>query len=158
MKTRILLVSFFCALIAGPGLRAADRPARGEHAAGAGEHEHTELGDHMEKMGHAFRQLNRQIADPAKNEDSLKQVAIIRQNAEAAAKLTPAKAADVPAADRAKFVAEYQEDMKRFLADVDKLEAALKAGNNQEAAPLVKTLKKDMDSGHKEFRKKKNEM
>ena len=119
----------------------------------------TELGEHMEKVGGAFRRLNKQVADPAKNEDSLKQVHIIRTNAEAVLNLKPEKMADIPEADRAAFLAKYQEQMKKFIGDVEKLEAALKAGKNDEATVLVKkTMKQDMDEGHKEFRKKKDRM
>jgi cytochrome c556 len=85
----------------------------------------------------------------------LKQVGTIKKNAEAAVTLKPQKLADIPEPQRAKFLADYQEQMKHFLADVNALEAALKAGNNAEAGALVKKLKADMDEGHKEFRKEK---
>ncbi|HVU33798.1 MAG TPA: cytochrome b562 [Opitutaceae bacterium] len=147
MKIRVLLFSVLCAFLAAQSTRAADRPHRDDE-------KQTELGKHMEKMGHAFRALGKEVADPARNEDSLKQVEIIRTNAAAGLNLKPEKTADLPEDQRAKFVADYQKHMKSFLADVDKLEAALKAGNNQDAEALVKTLKKDMGAGHKEFRKK----
>ena len=70
-------------------------------------------------------------------------------------KLDPAKKADIPADQQAKFVADYQAKMKAFIADVNKVEAALKAGNNDEAAKLLQSLKQDQDEGHKEFQKKK---
>lgn len=111
----------------------------------------------MEKMGRAFRALGREVADPARNADSLKQAEIIRSNAEAALKLTPAKAADVSADKRADFVADYREHMKKFIADVASLQQALEAGKNAEAAELVKKMKGDMQAGHKEFRKKKKD-
>jgi soluble cytochrome b562 len=112
----------------------------------------------MEKIGRAFRVLGREINDATKNEDALKQVGIIRVNAEAAAKLKPAKLADVPADQQAKFLADYAEQMKSFLKDVDSLESALKAGDNATAAKLAEQLKKDRNAGHKEFQKKKDEM
>lgn len=152
MKIPVLLIALLSSSLAVNGLRAAEQPAAAhEH----GDHEHTELGEHMEKMGSAFRRLGRQINDATKNEDSLKQVEIIRTNAEASVKLQPEKTRDIPADQQAKFVASYEEKMKSFLADVNKLETALKAGNNTEAVTLVKTLKSDMDDSHKEFRKKK---
>lgn len=105
----------------------------------------------MEKIGGAYRRLSRQVTDPAKNEESLKHVATIRSNAEAALKLIPAKAAKVPEAERGRFVAEYEQQMKEFIGNVEQLEAALKAGNNEQAAALVKTLKASQDKGHKQF-------
>lgn len=150
MKIRVLLFSLLCPVVALPVVRAAD-----EHAAPAAKHEeHTELGEHMEKISGAYRRLNRQIADATKNEDSLKLVATMHEHAAAAAKLIPAKAADIPAEQREKFVAGYAKTMEGFIADLGKLEAALKAGKNDEAAALVKTLKTDQNEGHKEYQKK----
>ncbi len=149
MKIPVLLLSLLCAVSALPAVHAADRPAAGD------DDDQTELGEHMEKMGRAFRKLGKEVADSTKNEDSLQQVATIHTNAEAALKLQPEKTADLPEDQRAKFVAAYDDKMKSFIGDVEKLEAALKAGKNEEAAALVKTMKKDMDDGHKNFRKKK---
>lgn len=157
MKIRVLLFALLGSLLAVPATRAADQPDAPQAPAGRRHEKQTELGRHMEKMGRAFRALGRQVKDASKNEDSLKLVEIIRTNAQATLDLKPAKTADVPSDEQAKFVADYQQTMKHFLGDVDKLEAALKAGNNDEAATLVKTLKKDMDSGHKEFRKKRKD-
>lgn len=154
MKSRVLLFTLGASLTVAlaPAVRAAEQPAAHQHE------KTTELGEHMEKIGRAFRALGREVKDPAKNEDALKQVAIMRVNAEAASKLQPEKTADIPAEDRAKFLSDYDEHMKEFRADIDSLEAALKANNNAEAETLVKKLKQDMDSSHKEFRKKKKDM
>lgn len=146
MKTSTLLLSLICAALVAPCTRAAD--------AGHHHEEQTELGDHMEKLSSAYKRLGRQIEDASKNEDSLKLVATIRTNAEAALKLQPAKTADLPADQREKFVAGYREKMQAFLADVTKLEAALKAGKNDEAKQLLATMKQDQREGHKEFQKK----
>jgi len=135
---------------------------------GGGEKEpQTELGGKMEKIGGAFRKLRKvdpatklaQIADPAKNEDSLKQIAIIKDNATAAAQLEPALKAKKPADEQEKFVAAFHDQMKNFLADIDSLEAAVKAGKNDEAAKLVDKLNDDQKKGHTDFRpppKKRN--
>jgi len=161
MKIRLILVTLVCTLALVPGIRAQDdAPAPKKMS---GKEPQTELGDKMEKIGGAFRRLRKvdpatklaQVADPTKNEDSLKQVAIIKENAQAALTLEPAKKKDLPADQQDKFVADFQSKIKAFLADVDKLEAALKAGNNDEAAKLVQALKTDEDDGHKEFQKKK---
>jgi cytochrome c556 len=151
MKIRLLSLTLICALATVPGLRAQDDTPKKM----APKEPQTELGGKMEKISGAYRKLGRQIADATKNEDSLKQVAIIRENAEAALKLEPAWKAEKPADQQAKFVADYQTQMKKFIADVGKLEDALKAGNNEEAANVLKTLKTDQDDGHTDFRKKK---
>jgi len=162
MKIRLPIFALICALAPLPGLRAQDAAPKPMHE----KEDQTELGGKMEKIGGAFRRLRKvdpatklaQVADPAKNEDSLKQVAIIKENAQAALTLDPALTKSKPEADQAKFVADYQTKMKSFIADVEKLEVALKAGKNDEAVKLVDTLKTDMDDSHKDFRKQKKKM
>src|SRR4051812_15760728 len=112
----------------------------------------TELTKRMDKMNGAFRKLRRQATDATKNADSLEQVAILREFAIASAKLEPAKAAAIPEADRAKWVADYHTKMNELLVTIDKLEAALKAGQNEEAGKIVAELNTEQRAGHKEFR------
>lgn len=140
MKIRLSLIAVVFALAAGLVARAADEPE-------------TELGGKMEKMGGAFRALRRQITDASKNADSLAKIAVIKENAQAAAKLEPAKKAELPAADQAKFVADYQAEMKKFIELVSKVEAALKANNNEEAGKLVTQMGDDQKKAHKQFKK-----
>jgi cytochrome c556 len=139
MKIRALFLTLVCALAVGSGVYAADTE--------------TELGGKMEKMGGAFRALRRQVSDASKNADSLARVATIRQNAEASLKLEPAMKADMPAAKQKKFVADYQAGMKKFIELCGKLEAALKANNNAEAAKLCAAMGDAQKSGHKSFKK-----
>src|SRR4051812_31662234 len=127
MKLRLSLLTALIALGFILGVRAADEPD-------------TELGKKMEKVSGAFRGLRRQITDASKNADSLAKVATMKENLQAGLKLEPAKAADLPAGDQKKFVADYQADMKKMLALIDKLEAALKANNNDEASKLVSQI------------------
>lgn len=149
MKSSILLFTLSTVLAFPVATVAADQPA----AAHEHEEEHTELGEHMEKMGRAFRALNRQISDSTRNQDSLEKVAILRTNAEAGLKLQPALMAEVPEAKREHFLAEYREHMEELLADLKSLETALNAGNNEEAKGVLKRLKDNMEHSHKEFRK-----
>ncbi|MBL9188992.1 MAG: hypothetical protein JNK23_16025 [Opitutaceae bacterium] len=139
MKIRLLIATVACALAAGPFLHAAETE--------------TELSKKMDKMGGAFRALRRQVADSSKNADSLARLATIKENAVASAKLEPVMKADKPKAEQAKFVADYQAEMKKFLALVEKTEAALKAGNNAEAEKLVAQMGDANKAGHKQFKK-----
>src|SRR4051794_23641519 len=120
MKLRLLTLTLVSALVALPVLSAQDAPKKM-----APKEDQTELGDKMEKLNNAYRKLGRQVSDATKNEDSLAQVAIIKESAMAALKLEPAKKKELPEADQAKFVADYQAKMKEFNATVDKLQAAL---------------------------------
>lgn len=146
MKIRSLLLTLIAALVIAPGVRAqSKKDAEPE----------TELGKRMEKMGGAFRKLRRQIEDSSKNADSLAQLAIIKENAQASLKYEPALKSEKPAAEQAKFVAAYQAKLKDFIALVGKVEAALKANNNAEAAKLCGQMGDTQKESHKEFQKKK---
>jgi cytochrome c556 len=114
----------------------------------------TELTKQMDKLNGAFRKLRRQSADATKNADSLEQVAILKKYAEASLKLEPYKANEVPAADKAKLIEGYQAEMKKFIAAVDRLEAAFKANNNEDAAKIVQELGAMQKEGHKEYKSK----
>ena len=150
MKNRLLLVSTCLALAFAPAMRAEDaKPAQKSEAP------ETELGGHMEKLNGAYRKLKRQIADPAKNAESLALVATIKEHATASLKLKPEMTADKPAADQAKFVESYQTEMKKMIELVNKLETSLKAGKNDEAAKMIADLDAQQKSSHKEFKKKK---
>ncbi len=145
MKIRILFCLLTLGLTVAPGLRAQD----------AKKDDQTELGAKMEKISGAFRKLRGALPDATKNDDSLAQVAIIKENATAALKLKPAKLADVPAADQAKFVADYQAEMNKLLDSINQLEAALKAGKNDDAQKIYQQMGQIQKDGHAEFRKKK---
>jgi hypothetical protein len=145
MKIRLLSVTLICALAALPAVRAED----------AKKDDQTELGGHMEKIGGAWRAIKRQVADASKNEDTLKRLAVIKDNMNAALKLQPEKTADLPEADRAKFVANYKDSLKNEMALVAKVEAAVKAGDNAGAAKLVADVDQAQKDAHKEFKKAK---
>src|SRR5882757_7198929 len=116
----------------------------------ASDEKQTELGRHMDSMNKAYRKLRRQIAEATKNEDSLKLVAVMRENAEASVTLTPEKAADLPEADRAKFVENYQKAAKSFIEQIVKLETALKRNDNEAAQKILAGFSDIQKQSHKE--------
>jgi hypothetical protein len=118
------------------------------------EHPETELHDRMEKMETAYKKLKRQAADAAMNSDSLAQVAILREVAEAATGLEPFKVTEIPAADRPKMIEGYKAKLGELRDLVGKLENAFKAGQNEEAVRLVKALHDLEKEGHKEYKSK----
>ena len=123
-----LLLTFPCASI----LRAQEKSEPKEPE--------TELGKLMEKNNVAWRKLRRQAADPANNATSAGLVATIREGLTKGLSLKPAKADDVPAADREKFIAAYQTHLKEFIVQLDQLEAAFKANDNPAAQALIAKL------------------
>jgi len=148
MKIKLLL-SCLALLVAGaPAGRAAEDKRSGQPA-----EKHTELGDKMEKINAAWRKLRRQVAEPAKNADSLALLAEIRAASAGTEKMMPDKAADLPAADRAKFQADYAAGMRKFAGLLDQLEAALRTGRNDEAGKLVSAIADFQRESHKAFRR-----
>lgn len=146
MKSRLLPLAL--ALLVGcvapaPGRAQEKKPKEPE----------TELGNTMDKMNGAWRKLRKQLADPASNAASLELVATISAAADKAATLKPARLADVPAADQAKFIADYQAQMKEFIAQIAKLGAALKANDNAAADAIVRKMGAMQKEGHKDFKR-----
>ena len=139
MKIRILLLSLICAAATVPSVSAAEGKAK------AAANDETELGGHMDKMSGAFRKLKRQIADATKNAESLTLVATIKAESAASAKLAPVW--------KPEQKEKYQAKMNDFNVKVGKLEMALKAGKNDEAAKIVDELGAAQKEGHKEFKK-----
>jgi len=113
----------------------------------------TDIEKDMHKISHAYRQLRKQVKDPAQNASSLELVATIRAGAVDARTHTPLRAADVPESERAAFEAGYQKKMGEFIDTVDQLAAALKAGDNDAAARLTRELDRLQDADHKDFRR-----
>lgn len=113
----------------------------------------TELHKLMENNNGHWRKLRRQAADPANNAASAALVVALREGLTKALALTPAKADDVPAADREKFIAAYQTRLKEFIVQLDLLEAAFKANDNAGAQALIAKLGAMQKEDHKEFRR-----
>lgn len=159
LHIRTILIPLAVVLAATPLLRSADAPSTSEAAPGPApaqtspkkNHPSTELEDRMDEMGNAFKKLRRQVSDPTKNASSLELVAKLRAGSEKAIKLTPAKAADLPEADRPKFIADFREGIKHLQGSIGKLEDALKANQNEEAAKILKELGAEQKEGHKKF-------
>ena len=148
MKNRLLFLSLVLALClpAAPVVRATEP----EHKK---KDDETELGKTMEKMNGAWRKLRKQAGDAASNAASLDLVATIKAGLDKALTFKPAKVADLPVADREKFVADYQEDMKNVLSLVGKLEPAFKAGDNAAALELIQKIGAAQKEAHKEFKR-----
>jgi len=142
-------------LVAGSVAYAAE-PVPGGPAAAQPKEEHpeTELHDRMEKMEAAYKKLKKQAADATMNSDSLAQVAILREVAEAATGLEPFKVTEIPAADRPKMIEGYKAKVRELQDLIGQLEAAFQAGQNEEAVKLLKALHDLEKEGHKEYKSK----
>jgi len=144
MKTTPRLLALLVTFIAPAIIHAADSAEK--------ESENSELGDSMSTMNAAFRKLRRQVADPKQNEASVALVAKLRKASVDSEKEIPAKVAHLPAADQAAAKAAYADKMKELIATIDELDAALKAGKNEDAVGIIKELTLQEEAGHKQFR------
>lgn len=115
----------------------------------------TELGKRMSAINTALKVVDRQIDKPAQNASTLKQFDIIEANIREALKFEPEKKQQIPAAQQAKFVADYKSGIESLLATAVKAKDALKAGKNAEAAALVDEMKDIQKRSHREFRIRK---
>jgi soluble cytochrome b562 len=141
MKNRLLLLTAVCALAFGHAVQAQEKDVE------------TELGGKMEKVGSAWRITKRQLAKPEMNADTLTKLATIKQNLEASLNLEPDLKKKKPAAEQAKFVADYKVKMKEMIAKIDEVTALVKAGKNEEAVALAKVVDQDQKDAHTTFKK-----
>lgn len=128
MKIRLLVVLLLAAVaVVAFGLR----PESGEPS---------ELAEVMAKMGPLWRRARAQVADPAKNADTIERFTALKQGMVVALALEPEAKMTLPRAERPKFMAAYQAKLKEQMRTIDEIVALLQAGKNAEAAALTKTM------------------
>ena len=111
----------------------------------------TELAKQMEVIQDEQKALRKSIKSAGDNAASLEALTKMQQATIASKALVPAKAAEMPEAERAKFVAAYRKDMAAMLEHLCKIETALLDNDNAKAEQLFKGLKKIEDDGHEKF-------
>jgi len=132
-----LLVAF--SLIAAPSLRAAE------------EKKDTELQKRMEEIESGLKKLRRTLRKPEENAESLKTIGQVKAAMEASKKLPPAMAASLPEAERAKFIESYKKDIDAVIAEMGKMEKAVKDGKNADAQAVLKKLSEMEEAGHEKY-------
>jgi soluble cytochrome b562 len=105
----------------------------------------------MEEMNDNLKKLRKSIKNASENAASLETLSKMQHATVAAKVLVPARAAKVPEADRAKFLAGYRKDMAALLEHLCKIEVALLDNDNAKAEELFKGLKKVEDDGHEKY-------
>lgn len=113
----------------------------------------TELAKQMEIIDGSMKKLRRTLKAADQNAESMKLIEEMKKASIASKALIPVMAKDVPEAERAKFVAAYQAAMDVFIAEVDKLAAAVKENKSEAAQEIYTKLKEMEDTGHKQFTK-----
>ena len=111
----------------------------------------TELAKQMEIIDEGIKKLRRTLRKAESNAESLEWIDKIEKAAVKSKDLTPAMAAKIPEAERAKWVENYKKDMDATIKTMDQLAAAVKAGKNDEAQKIYQTIKKQEDKGHEKY-------
>lgn len=160
MNTRAALAILTAIPVLSPALSAADGPAAPPQAtapaAAPAAHEDekkTDLEMRMDRIGKAFRQLRKQVADPAQNASSLELLSKMQAAAKEAVEFTPKKAEDIPADQRAKFEEDFKSGISNLQDLFAKLQDALAAGKNDDAVKIVGDIGDFEKKQHKEFRR-----
>src|ERR1044071_7148988 len=97
VRTQMKLKHLFTALFAAAALAF---PAMAE--------DETPLGKEMEKVSKGLKLVNRNLADPAQKDANIAKLGEVKAALQKAVDLEPAKAKDVPAGEKAKFIADYK--------------------------------------------------
>jgi len=142
------LLSPLAALAQGQATPPAPAPA-----APAGEEKKTELEQRMGRISKAVRKLRKQVADPAQNDASLQLIATIQVAAKEALQFNPAKAEDLPEAQRPKFDEDFRAGINQLLDKFSALKDAIAAGKNDDAAKILADILEFEKKEHKEFRR-----
>jgi soluble cytochrome b562 len=119
------------------------------------EEKETELGNKMKIIGKSVKALKTQIADATKQQSSIELLEAAKTAAVAARTLTPDKAKDVPEADRPKFVSDFQAEIDKLIAEIGKIEDAVRAGKYDDAGKLYDELGPIKREAHKQFQAEK---
>jgi soluble cytochrome b562 len=146
VRFRTLLLALFVAALIGPAalVWAAD-PEKEKKS------QDTELAKHMEVIEKGMKKLKKSLKDSKENEASAATAADMKKAATACLKEVPVMAKKVPEGERAKFVENYKKEMNALIAEIGKLEDAVKAGKNDEALAIHKKLGDMEDKGHEKF-------
>ena len=157
LRTRTIAVVMLSALVAAPaGLsnyaRAAaaqdeDKEKKEKKVADLD----TELAKQMEVIDSGVKKLRRSLRKAESNPESLQTIEKVLAAATKCKDMTPARAAKVPEADRAKFVENYKKDMAAFIKTVEEMKAAVKDNKNDKALELHKSLKTQEEKGHEKY-------
>ena len=143
LKNRVSLLLLSGLLVAAPVAVVAPRLAAAA--------DDTELAKQMEETDDLLKKLRKSLKMPAENPQSLELISKLQQLTVTQKALVPAKAADMPEAEKAKFVTGYRKDMAVLLTHFAQIEMAVLDGDNAKAEELFKGLKKIEDDGHEKY-------
>ncbi len=144
----LLLAALFTTTILP--LRAQDGPPPGGSGGPGGPD--SPLEKQMQILARGKRQLSQQVADPAKQQQTITLIESLKQAATDSKTLDPRKTASVPAADREKFLTAYRDEMDKLIEAFNQIEEAVKAGAYDKATSLLGSIQSIQKEGHREFK------
>jgi soluble cytochrome b562 len=135
--TRILQFSLLAMVIASfsPAARAVDSALEKE----------------MKNINQNTKALKKSVGEPAKKTEALAEIGRMIKSAEKAKTLTPKKTAEIPEADRVKFLADFQKQIDVLIAQFKQIEADLTADKTQEAKADFAQIGGIKREGHEKF-------
>jgi len=116
------------------------------------EEENSSLEHQMKILAKGNRQLSQQVTDPAQQQASVELIEKLKEAALNSKTIDPRMVESVPAADKAKFLADYRTQMDKLSDAFTKIEAAVKAGNYTEAKSLLASVNSIKREGHEKFK------
>ena len=115
--------------------------------------EDTPLAKEMDKFNKSMKAINRAAKEGTISKDLTAKVDDAKAAAEAAVKLEPEKTKDIPAGEKAKFLADYKAAMQETIKTLDELKAAIEAGKTEDVTKSLEKLNSQKKDGHKKFQK-----
>jgi soluble cytochrome b562 len=114
--------------------------------------EDTPMTKEMEKLSKALKAVNRNLADASQKDANIAKIADAKTACAAAIKYEPATTKDVPAAEKAKYLADFKASMEEVGKNLDALKAAIEGGKMDDAKALMDKLNGQKKDGHKKFK------
>jgi soluble cytochrome b562 len=106
----------------------------------------------MKILANGNRQLTQQVTDSAQQQSSVDLIEKLKKAAQDSKSIDPRMVETVPAADKAKFLADYRAQMDKLSDAFTKIEEAVKAGNYNEAKSLLASVNFIKREGHEKFK------
>ena len=111
----------------------------------------TPLAAQMEKISKNLKALGKQVGDDSQRASSMEHITAAVEAANKARALVPAKAQTIPESARAEFVSAFQKKLDELIAQLEKVEGAIREGKATEAQTLLGGLKQIKREGHEKF-------
>ena len=120
-------------------------------ALGLAQDESSTVASQMKAINKNFRELRRQLKDPAMKEANLALIQDVKMNLKKAKNGEPSKTASLPQSERGPFLDAYRALLDEVISNVEKLEQAVNDDQWDQAEALVEKLNEQKKLGHSKF-------